>query len=1198
MLVAGHTLAERFELRRRLGSGGMGEVFEAYDRDRGEVIALKTLSRADGDTLTRFKREFRALQSTAHPNLVSLRELVRDGDTWFFTMELVPGAHFLEHIRGKVGARQTRCDVPRLRAALRQLVHGLRALHDGGLVHRDIKPSNVMVTDEGRVVLLDFGLVTTLDPARQSTEGVAVGTVEYMAPEQAVGRKVTEAADWYSVGVMVYEALTGQVPHSGHALQILVEKQQIEPVPPEALAPDAPGDLAALCKSLLKIEPTERPGGAAIAKRLGIDETSAPRVTLSRSMSSERGVFVGRERELAELSASLDRSRERPIVHLVVGESGIGKSELVARFTRTIKEIEPGSLLLTGRCYERESVPYKALDGVADGLAYHLAELSDSDVEALLPPAPALLVRLFPVFMRIQSIASAPMPRDESSEPHEVRRRMFGALRALLAARCAQGRVIISIDDLQWADADSFLLLRELLRGEGAPHVLVLATVRGGAAEADAVAERLAGITIPRTELGPLSDDESRVLAERLIPGVASKVDIAKVAREAHGHPMFLQELLRHLDTLGDDTPTATLDDALWARVALLRPDARALLEAVCLAGAPIAIDVASAACRLDATTVGRAASSLRVAGLAREIQRGRLIALEPYHDRVREAVYGRITEAQRWDGHARLAAALESSGEPRDPQLLLRHFRHAQMPDRAARYAEDAAQRSLDASAFDQAAELWRISLDLVPRNKDDRRRLLLRLGEALVNAGRGAEAADVYLEAAEGADRPTRLDCHRHASEQLLISGRIDRGLKSLDELLAEIGVTVPATPKRALFSLIRHRLQLRLRGLGFEERHRKEITDADVLRLDVLKGAAQGLAMVDSIRGADFQTRQLVFALRSGHRPHIARSLLLEAMYQATNGNLRRALRLIARGDEVHPADQHDQYLTAWFLSARGTVAYFGGDAPTACDLLTQAEEVMRHVPGATWELASMKLFSLFAMRFIGDYAAMRPRYERYAVEAQQRGDQYVDSTMRRACVPMWLADDNPDEAARELERASWIPEHVAFHVQHFHELIARGEIAVYTGEPADVARLHEGFDHLSKSMLLRITSVRTQYEYLRGRLAIAELRDPRAAEKYARQLGRESYRPARVWAHVLRAGAAMLRDERERAAEHLAAAETAATDVGMKLTAAVARRRLAELKGDEALSIAATSDMATLGIRAPAKMTALLVPIGVR
>ena len=89
-----------------------------------------------------------------------------------------------------------------------------------------------MVTHDGRVVLLDFGLVTNLDPNQQSIANGPVGTVEYMAPEQAAGRQVGEAADWYGVGVMLYEALTGKMPHSGHALQILVQKQQVEPAPP------------------------------------------------------------------------------------------------------------------------------------------------------------------------------------------------------------------------------------------------------------------------------------------------------------------------------------------------------------------------------------------------------------------------------------------------------------------------------------------------------------------------------------------------------------------------------------------------------------------------------------------------------------------------------------------------------------------------------------------------------------------------------------------------------------------------------------------------------------------------------------------------------------------------------------------------------------------------------------------------------
>jgi eukaryotic-like serine/threonine-protein kinase len=1192
MIAPGDTLADRFELRRRIGAGGMGEVYEAFDRETAEVIAIKTLVRADGDTLTRFKREFRALQSTSHPNLVNLRELVRDGEHWFLTMELVQGRHFLEHVRG---------DVDKIRAALRQLVQALRVLHDAGLIHRDIKPSNVMVNNEGRVVLLDFGLVTALDPARQSVEGRAIGTVEYMAPEQAVGRSVSEAADWYAVGVMLYEALTGDVPHTGHALEILIAKQQNEPRAVEEIVPDAPADLAQLCKALLEIEPADRPSGREIARRLGIHDVETHRQTpVSRSSGAD---FVGRERELAELAASFERARREPIVHVIVGESGIGKSQLVSRFTRMLQEDDPSILILNGRCYERESVPYKALDDVADGIAQHLAQLSSEALRPLLPDNPGLLVRLFPVFMRIEAIASAPVTHDQAVEPQEQRRRMFRTLRQLLSAIGSHRRVVIAIDDLQWADADSFLLLRELIRGAAAPNVLVLATARHvddpDTMPVEGIVEELADITILRTELGRLTEEESQALAERLAPTLAGRVDVARIAREAGGHPMFLAEILRHLDSLGGDTPTATLDAALTSRVSLLRTDARGLLEIICVAGAPISLEVASSACRLDGTALGRAIASLRVASLAREVQRGRGhgLALEPYHDRVRESVARRIPEPLLRDLHARLAMALELSGEQSNPQLLLRHFRLAELPERAARYAEEAALRSLAAHAFDQAARLWRIALNIKARETSDRRRLLLRLGEALVAAGRGAQAAEVYLEASEGADRQTWLECHRHVAEQLLISGRIERGVESLHTLLAEIGVDAPATPRRALMSLLRHRTLLRLRGFRFKERHRSEISDAEILRLDVLQIAAKGLSVVDSIRGADYQTRELVLALRSGSRSHIAHAMALEAGYQATQGNFKRAQYMHERAREI-AGDQPDTYMVGLFTASQGLIAYFSGDSQRALDLMADAEATLRRVPGASWELASSKLFFLFAVRMVGDYGLMRERYRQYLVEAQQRGDHYTESTMRRVCVPMWLADDAPIEAAHELDRATWVPDVAGYHVQHFHELIARGEIALYTAEPADEAALREGSKRLSSSLLLRITSIRIQHEYLLGRLALVGSGVASSVQRHARALASFDNPVAQVWARLLRAGVALCAVDKGRSEALLIAAERAAVAAGMKLTAAAVRFRLAELRNDDALLAASSTEMTALGIRMPHKMTALLLPTRLR
>src|SRR5579863_349342 len=323
---------ERFEVIRCLGSGGMGVVYEVNDRHRDARVALKTLSKADPEAVYRFKNEFRALAGITHLNLVSIYELLATGDEWFFTIELVEGQDFRNYLRtacrkdptppttslrsgtaddlhpdyaaslsgtrplaARSRAREAQCDIARLRAAFSQLVVGVSAIHAAGKLHRDLKPSNVMVTASGRVVILDFGLAVDL---RHTKRGPAVtqialgGTPNYMSPEQAQGVSLSEASDWYSAGVMLFEALTGRTPFPGrYNEEIIRAKLTLEAGRPSDICDGVPEDLDVLCCDLLQLKAEERPRGDEIVRRLGLGESQLPLSPLP----SFPAAIVGRE---------------------------------------------------------------------------------------------------------------------------------------------------------------------------------------------------------------------------------------------------------------------------------------------------------------------------------------------------------------------------------------------------------------------------------------------------------------------------------------------------------------------------------------------------------------------------------------------------------------------------------------------------------------------------------------------------------------------------------------------------------------------------------------------------------------------------------------------------------------------------------------------------------------------------------------
>ncbi|HEX8070722.1 MAG TPA: AAA family ATPase [Pyrinomonadaceae bacterium] len=1260
--------SERFELRRRLGAGGMGVVYEAYDRERDRVVALKTLLRASADDLYRFKREFRALADFAHPNLVSLYELMSDGSNWFFTMELVEGVNFLEHVRAgalaadgptnelptllathdptsaplaldraaptlqsdtldaprapaQVSARTAPvCDIRRLRAALPQLAAGVHALHETGQLHRDIKPSNVLVTQAGRVVLLDFGLIVeTTEPAPRGPARGLAGTPAYMSPEQIANRPLTQASDWYNVGVILYEALTGRLPFTGPVLDVLERKQQAEPPPPSALVPSTPADLDALCRELLRRDPQARPAGREIIARLAHGahgDTRAP-VSAATHVAAPAPAegdepFVGRTRQLRLLeTAFADTKRGQAVSVYVHGTSGLGKSALVEHFLNELRRREAGVVVLEGRCYERETVPYKALDGVVDSLSKHLLALPAEQVDELMPVDAPALARLFPVILQVGAVSAAPQREQLLADPLVLRRRAFAALRELLARLALRQPLVVFIDDLHWADADSTALLADLLRPPDAPPLLLVASFRGEEIETKPflrqLLKRVDGAACRELRLEPLDDEEARALVRSLLPAESRRLDAAVevIVREAAGNPLFLEELARYALTSGrTEHAGLSLSQMIDARLQQQPAGARQLLELLSVAGRPLRPDVAAQATGLDEDEAPliaalRAARFLRSGGTTQQ--------LELYHDRIREALAARLDAEAVRRIHRRLAETLTAKGVD-DPELLFEHFLGAGETELAATLAALAARRAATALAFARAARFYRRALELAPVVGAELLPLRLGLADALANAGRPADAAVVYLEAAAAAEATQALELQRRAAEQLLMGGHMDEGLDVLGRVLAAVGFRLARDPRRALLSLLRQRAHLRLRGLKFRARPAAEVSKDELLRIDTCWAVAAGLGLVDTMRAYVFQTRHLLLALRAGELYRIARALCCEVGFIATAGRRAEAqtAHLLEQAEALayRSAHPHAQSLAVW---ARGIAAYLLGDFTNAAKLLDRASALLREkCTGVTWELNVAHRFLLGALLFRGEVGELARRVPVLLAAAQEQGNLLASTDLRTRLNLIWLAQDQPDVARQEVIDAMQHWPQAGFHLQHYSALLALVQIELYTGDGAVAWRHLMGqWGALTRSLLMRVQVLRIEARHLRARCALAAVvsggaeraRMTATAEQLARQIEREEVAWARPLVALVRAGAAGLAGDAARAAELCAVALAGFEAAQMQLYAAVTRRRLGELTGGtdgQRLRADADAWMRAQSIRRPARVTRMLAP----
>jgi len=1162
-----------YRLGRLVGAGGMGLVYEALDEERGSTVALKTLAGLGSTTrLRRFKSEFRSVTDISHPNLLRVYELITDGKRWAFTMEMIDGVDFVAHTRG--AAEVTLC------AALRQLVEGIIALHACGLLHLDLKPANVLVERGGRVVILDFGLVRALDAGDDAHPWV--GTPTHMAPEQARGGALTPACDWYAVGVILFEALTGRLPFPGGVDEVLRAEGPVSAPDPRQWAPDAPSTLCDLCVALLAMDPEWRADGRDVLLALGdggeVVTSAAPVVRL-----------IGRDEALAALDAAFAARGAGCVgVHLR-GASGIGKTALLDHFVRELRS--RGALVLVGRCHERETTPHKGLDAIFEGLAAHIEARSDVPSEWLTDLDEAL--QMFPALAR-PTLASSVAPDEAPAARHQA----IQKLRAVLSRLASERPLVLAIDDVQWGDRDGAGLLSDLLAAPAPALALVILAGRPAGPEVPESDQFLAVLRerppawagLVDVDLAPLAEDAARELALAHV-GPERAEDAGHIVAEAAGNPFLIEELSRHA------ADTRSLQALVDRRVCALPDAARRVLRVVAVAAQPLPQALAWAA----AGALGephRVFTNLRAASLIRAGGPRDRDVVETYHDRIRDAVVAALASKDHVELHRSLAEAFDRCS-PDEPERLARHWHGAGELTRAAHHAERAARVAEHAFAFERAAA-W--LADAAAWNPSDQPRvhaLSVRRAQALVHAGHGTEAGRLY--AATATDDAAGHDLQRRAIDAYLTAGCIDEGLGLARPLLAKLSVGAPANSPRITIELLLATVRLLWRGPEIRlPVPTAAIDPAAVLRVDLCWSLGRGLSNTIPRLGTVFMLRSLLLAQDLGDPLRVARGF-------AYLGGILPALgpRAARRGEAfLHRAEA----LGAGDSITRGSVEIWGAFrwllVGAWSDVVAAVERGIGWLAAVrtdtSWERTVGECFALAALEQSGSWRALGVRAEAGLTDARARGDRYAEVVFSQFLAQVRLAGGDLAEFDALLagSGATWTRDE--YTLQHFYALRLAILRQLYVGDTLGAERdLSAAWPKIRGSELLTAPPSRIEVWLLVARVglarAVAAPRDRaplRRAIRAIRALRRVSRRDVPAQALLLEACLEAC-SGRPSAARFREGAEALAA-LDMPLLAACAALRGAEIRGNRTAAVAAEARLADCGIPAPDRWLAIYAP----
>ena len=569
------TTLGHYRLDDRLGAGGMGEVYRAFDTRLGRPVAVKLLREArrdQGGIVQRFLREARAASALNHPNIVTIHEVgeTPEGD-YFIVQELIEGTT-LRDVLDTTQALEATVEIGR------QVARALAAAHGAGIVHRDIKPENIMMRPDGYVKVLDFGLarVIPLQDSERSTQenqdtepGTLMGTMAYMSPEQAQTQAAGPPTDIFSLGIVLYEMAAGRRPFTAATnVGVLAAILSEQPVPLSRVNPAIHPGFESLVDRMLAKEPERRPSAREVDDELGalqrrdaLADLPAPSVVAKRRT-------VGREEERAQLRRAYSRTKDgHSLIVGIAGDAGLGKTSLVDDFIAELGARAERPIIARGRCSERLAGAEAYLP-ILESLDSLLHRSSGTSVQTLMKSvAPTWYLQV-----ATRSVEESQMTNLRDDVRAASQERMKRELGALFQDVSRQHPVVLFLDDLHWADVSTIDMLNYLAGRFADMRLLVVTTYRP--AEMALAQHPFLGISrdlrahgvFEEVALGFLEPAEvERYLALEFPEHHFPAEFPALIHARTQGSPLFMADLIRYLR----DTGRIVEDKGVWT---LTRP--------------------------------------------------------------------------------------------------------------------------------------------------------------------------------------------------------------------------------------------------------------------------------------------------------------------------------------------------------------------------------------------------------------------------------------------------------------------------------------------------------------------------------------------------------------------------------------------------------------------------------------------------